>query len=122
MLWIPVLGQQGHNDPSAVAFSAGLTHDQQILHAETVIYDRVFVNVGNGYNATTGQFICPTSGIYVFQVSWNKLKLVKTFHHYNIMSIVFAIYDWVRNGYNATTGQFICPTSGMHVFQVNWEI
>ncbi|XP_045178996.2 complement C1q-like protein 4 [Mercenaria mercenaria] len=52
---------------SEVAFSAGLTHDQTVLHAETIIYDKVYTNVGGGYDATTGVFTCPTAGLYTFQ-------------------------------------------------------
>ena len=51
-----------------VVFSAGLTHDQNILHAENVVFDKVFTNVGNGYNSTTGVFTCPMAGTYAFQV------------------------------------------------------
>ncbi|XP_060557880.1 complement C1q tumor necrosis factor-related protein 4-like [Ruditapes philippinarum] len=50
-----------------VAFSAGLTHDQNILHAENVVFDKVFTNIGNGYDATTGIFTCPMAGTYTFQ-------------------------------------------------------
>ena len=55
---------------SAVAFSAGVTKHLVYQHAETVIYDRVFTNIGSGYNSATGIFTCPTSGIYVFEVIW----------------------------------------------------
>ncbi|WAR10014.1 C1QL4-like protein [Mya arenaria] len=55
------------NDPDAVAFSAGLTHNQTIHHAVNVVYDRVYVNVGNGYNSSSGVFTAPTRGYYVFQ-------------------------------------------------------
>lgn len=52
-----------------VAFSAGLSHDLTILHAEKVVYDKIFTNIGSAYDSTTGNFNCPTSGIYVFQVN-----------------------------------------------------
>ena len=63
-----------------VAFSAGLTHDQTILHAERVVYDRIFTNIGAGYDSSTGDFNCPTSGIYVFQVGTrNSLILISIY-------------------------------------------
>ncbi|KAL4217357.1 hypothetical protein ACF0H5_023808 [Mactra antiquata] len=52
---------------SHVAFSAGLTHDLTVLHAETIAYDKVFVNLGNAYNPTTGVFTAPEPGLYGFQ-------------------------------------------------------
>nr|AZS54114.1 sialic acid binding lectin 8 [Ruditapes philippinarum] len=52
---------------TAVAFSAGLTHNVNISHAENVVYDKVFTNIGGGYDNNTGIFNVPTSGIYVFQ-------------------------------------------------------
>lgn len=51
-----------------VAFSAGLTH-MATLHQSTndsVKYDRVFLNMGNGYDETTGFFTAPRTGTYVF--------------------------------------------------------
>ena len=52
-----------------VAFSVGVSKDLTLQHAEKVVYDTVFTNIGAGYNAQTGTFNCPVSGIYVFQVS-----------------------------------------------------
>jgi hypothetical protein len=54
-------------DIPAVAFSAGLTRPLNLTHSETVIYDRVFVNIGSGYDSSSGKFRCPQGGIYVFQ-------------------------------------------------------
>ena len=48
---------------STVAFSAGLTNTQHINDKETVLYDKVFVNEQNGYDATTGTFNAPVSGM-----------------------------------------------------------
>lgn len=57
---------------STVAFSAGLTNTQHINDKETVLYDKVFVNEQNGYDATTGTFNAPVTGVYIFH-----------FHAYN---------------------------------------
>ncbi|KAL3854823.1 hypothetical protein ACJMK2_014066 [Sinanodonta woodiana] len=51
--------------PSNVAFSVGLTFTQHLSFSETVLYDRIFMNLGNGYNKQTGVFTCPAEGIYV---------------------------------------------------------
>ena len=51
-----------------VAFSAGLTHlsTLHVSNNDTVPYDRVFLNLGKGYNATSGVFTSPRTGTYVF--------------------------------------------------------
>ncbi|XP_011442511.2 complement C1q-like protein 4 isoform X1 [Magallana gigas] len=54
-------------ETNAVAFSAGLSKNLVLAHTEIVVYDRIFTNVGTGYDSNTGKFRCPTSGVYVFQ-------------------------------------------------------
>ena len=49
-----------------VAFSAGLTSIINATDHENVTYDRVFANVGGGYDNTTGAFTAPYDGIYLF--------------------------------------------------------
>ncbi|VDI04506.1 Hypothetical predicted protein [Mytilus galloprovincialis] len=51
-----------------VAFSAGLTQIATLhaSHNDTVPYDRVFLNMGGGYNKTNGIFTSPRTGTYVF--------------------------------------------------------
>ena len=58
-----------------MAFSAGLTHNMNISHAETVVYDKVFTNIGGGYNNNTGIFNVPTAGIYAFQVRCSDIHI-----------------------------------------------
>lgn len=83
-----------------VAFSAGLTHDLTILHAETVVYDKVFTNIGGAYSSTTGMFVCPISGLYVFQfhtlAHQDKSSWLELYHNaYYICSI----YGHTANDY-----------------------
>lgn len=46
-----------------VTFSAGLSHSLELTEAEPVVYDRIFVNEGNGYSSRTGIFTCPQVGV-----------------------------------------------------------
>ncbi|KAH9492054.1 Complement C1q-like protein 3 [Bulinus truncatus] len=52
-----------------VAFSAGLSKSVTWIDGETIVLDRVFTNIGDGYDLNTGIFTSPTAGIYVFYVN-----------------------------------------------------
>jgi hypothetical protein len=40
---------------------------------QTIIYDSVDLNIGNGYDKKTGKFTTPSSGLYVFHVTTGSL-------------------------------------------------
>lgn len=52
-----------------VAFTASLSHDINVAVGQTVIFDRVLLNLGNAYHETYGHFTAPVDGIYQFAVS-----------------------------------------------------
>lgn len=47
-----------------VAFTASLSHDINVAVGQTVIFDRVLLNLGNAYHETYGHFTAPVDGIY----------------------------------------------------------
>ncbi|THD21904.1 Complement C1q tumor necrosis factor [Fasciola hepatica] len=52
-----------------VAFYAGLSRSIETRPTPKecpLIFDTVLLNLGSGYNSSTGQFIAPASGVYVF--------------------------------------------------------
>ncbi|XP_060063260.1 cerebellin-2-like [Ylistrum balloti] len=51
-----------------VAFSAGLTNTVSLSSGETIQFDKVFSNVGGGYDVSTGVFTAPKNGIYAFTI------------------------------------------------------
>ncbi|OWF45156.1 Complement C1q-like protein 4 [Mizuhopecten yessoensis] len=51
-----------------VAFSAGLTHTMPLTSGETIRYNKVFTNIGGGYDVTTGNFKAPKGGVYAFTI------------------------------------------------------
>ncbi|XP_070569228.1 complement C1q tumor necrosis factor-related protein 2-like [Ptychodera flava] len=67
-------GQKGDlgrvQNPQKVAFSAVLTSGTGKVSSETtVIYDKIYSNVGNNYSLSTGKFTCPVNGVYFFTIS-----------------------------------------------------
>ncbi|XP_063425643.1 complement C1q tumor necrosis factor-related protein 3-like [Mytilus trossulus] len=49
-----------------VAFYATLTKHQVLNGAKTVVYDKVYTNLGSGYNNKNGKFTAPEKGLYYF--------------------------------------------------------
>ncbi|CAC5390900.1 C1QL [Mytilus coruscus] len=47
-----------------VAFCVSLTHNM-MLNGDRVIYDKIFTNIGNGYDANTGVFTVSLPGLYM---------------------------------------------------------
>ncbi|XP_070543123.1 complement C1q subcomponent subunit B-like [Ptychodera flava] len=64
-------GQAGEiQHPNRTAFSASRTSTLGPVSGDTtVIYNKVYANVGNGYSLSTGKFTCSVSGVYFFMMS-----------------------------------------------------
>ncbi|XP_077980421.1 uncharacterized protein LOC144435687 [Glandiceps talaboti] len=61
-------GQGQHRQK--VAFSVARTTSLVRVSSDTtIIYNKVYSNIGNGYDVSTGKFTCPVSGMYVFMIS-----------------------------------------------------
>ena len=73
------------NFPNRVSFSANVNSTHLTLGAgQTVKYDIVLTNDGNGYDDRSGIFTCPVAGTYMFVVDslshpgiWLQLKVNK---------------------------------------------
>ena len=52
-----------------VAFTAGVTSSSSTWRSGTLIFNSIILNVGNGYNPSTGVFTSPVAGTYVFYVT-----------------------------------------------------
>nr|XP_022293098.1 uncharacterized protein LOC111103844 [Crassostrea virginica] len=57
-------------DPKqTVAFTAGVTSYSTTWNSGTLVFNSVILNVGTGYNPSTGIFTSPVAGTYVFYVT-----------------------------------------------------
>ena len=52
-----------------MAFTAGVTATSTTWNSGTLIFNSVILNVGNGYNPSTGVFTSPMTGTFVFYVT-----------------------------------------------------
>ena len=60
-----------------IAFSAYQSTSNNIGAGNTIIFDQTRINMGNGYNVNTGQFVTPVNGTYFF-------SLVSTFGYISV--------------------------------------
>ena len=49
-----------------IAFSTKLSYNRELQPLDTVLFDTIITNNGEGYNAETGKFTAPLSGTYYF--------------------------------------------------------
>ena len=52
-----------------VAFTAGVSSASTTWNSGALIFSKAILNVGNGFNPSTGVFTSPVAGTYVFYVS-----------------------------------------------------
>ncbi|XP_070541972.1 complement C1q and tumor necrosis factor-related protein 9-like [Ptychodera flava] len=76
-------GDKGHageiQHPSRMAFSVVRTSSLGPVSSHTtVIYNKVYSNVGNGYSSSTGKFTCSVSGVYFFMISGMRIYSYST--------------------------------------------
>ncbi|XP_061177352.1 uncharacterized protein LOC133186087 [Saccostrea echinata] len=68
---------------SKIAFSAGITSNNNGWTGDTLIFPDVIYNEGRGYNSNTGVFTANTGGTYVFYIS-----IQSAYQKYNYFDIV----------------------------------
>jgi hypothetical protein len=111
-------------NPNIIAFSAYMSNDlpsNLAVGLHVLVFDVVSMNLGNGYHPTTGVYMVPETGVYVFTWSfrnadggYHSLELVKN------TEVITAIYSrTVSTGSNHNQATGIMPvyaTKGDDVF------
>ncbi|XP_052427772.1 complement C1q-like protein 2 [Carassius gibelio] len=119
---------QKENEAKKVAFSAGLLssglgHTGPIGTAKTLVYSKVFSNVGSAYDSNTGVFKAPIKGVYYFRFyahchSGTKMAVSLLKNGQTQCSV----FSWkpVTNG-NASNGIVLQLESGDEMSTQLWE-
>ena len=58
-----------------MVFSAKLSNLLEINNNDVIKFDNVLTNVGNAYNSTSGKFVAPYNGSYLFTLVIMNQKL-----------------------------------------------
>ncbi|VDI52053.1 Hypothetical predicted protein [Mytilus galloprovincialis] len=111
------------NQKNTVAFSAYTTHSQVIYSNTNIKFEKVWTNIGNGYNPSTGIFTAPRQGVYqitavVLSVSGKQLYLhLKHNNEYTAGRLVYGdgyktgTFDVVLNLQKGDTISVVCKSS-----------
>ena len=72
ILWFNVHHRfiKGVGSIKKIAFHATLTHELTLGPSQTVVFDHVITNNGNGYSSHSGLFTAPRDGTYYFTNSF----------------------------------------------------
>ncbi|XP_048742655.1 complement C1q-like protein 2 [Ostrea edulis] len=111
------------NPPPRVSFSVYVKSKILKLGAsQTVVYDGIMTNEGNGYNVRMGVFVCPVTGTYMFiadslSTKSNLLRIVINKQTVGALQVssVHANHPWLQNSRTV----IVNAKKGDHVKVVN---
>ncbi|CAC5358925.1 unnamed protein product [Mytilus coruscus] len=63
---------------NTVAFYAALTKHTSLSGSKTIVYDKIYTNLGQAYDSSNGKFRAPVNGLYYFACS--QLSTGGSFH------------------------------------------
>ena len=95
-----------------IAFQSVLMKDlQNLKNQETVIFEKVYLNVGKAYNQKTGEFTAPVGAVYSF--NWKTLTypgkyfITEIVHNGNPIALNYCDGRGISTGYASTSNQAI---------------
>ncbi|XP_038059146.1 collagen alpha-1(X) chain-like [Patiria miniata] len=94
---------------SAIAFSAYRTSSVSSTGSDTIIFDNIQTNLGDGYHSQSGVFICSIPGAYFFTTSFLSLNsaIRPVVHLIKNGEVIFTIYDSHDNYYHQSSNSAI---------------
>ena len=88
------------------AFSASRSKSQSLGPGEILLFDKVWTNIGNGYNPNTGKFTAPKGGLY--QISGTVMSVPgKTLHVYLFKNNKQTVSAYAGTGLNSGTVNYV---------------
>ncbi|XP_065133255.1 cerebellin-1-like [Paramisgurnus dabryanus] len=119
---------QKENEARKIAFSAGLLasgsgHTGPLNDQKSLVYKKVFSNIGNAYDSNTGIFTAPVKGVYYFRFyahSHAGIKMAVTLYKNDAPQC--SVFSWkpVTNG-NASNGVILTLEPGDQVNTKLWD-
>ncbi|XP_061179173.1 complement C1q tumor necrosis factor-related protein 6-like [Saccostrea echinata] len=83
----------------AIGFSVQLSQNVQLGNRQTVNYEKVITNQGDGYNRWTGHFTAPRRGLYLFSCT------IMALHNHRIHIEIMKNGKRISTLYSSTTDQ-----------------
>ncbi|CAC5391655.1 unnamed protein product [Mytilus coruscus] len=71
-------GSCENHETNPIAFYAALTKHTTLSGSQTVVYDKIYTNLGQAYDSSNGKFRAPVNGLYYFSCS--QLSYGGSFH------------------------------------------
>ncbi|XP_067308485.1 cerebellin 13 [Pseudorasbora parva] len=119
---------QAENKAKRVAFSAGLVTSGSEQFGpfdtrKTLIYQKIFTNIGNAYDSNTGTFTAPVNGVYFFRfyahAHPSKQMAVSLHKNNQIQCSVFSLKP--ETNVNGSNGVVLSLNKGDEVYIQLWE-
>ncbi|XP_042265103.1 uncharacterized protein LOC121895746 [Thunnus maccoyii] len=118
--------QRENAERPKVAFSVGLTGPVGPFNTDiTLKFSKIFTNIGQAYNPSTGAFTAPVRGTYYFRFNaWEsrdtKLVGIKLYHNDKQITLSYDIV--VNNGYATVSNAFVLQLEkGDVIYLVLWS-
>ncbi|XP_045183918.2 complement C1q-like protein 4 isoform X1 [Mercenaria mercenaria] len=106
------------SEKKAVAFTATLDHEVKVGNGDTLTFNNILNNAGNGYNSDTGIFTAPIAGTYIFAFHiehWETKELTAQLMLDNTIQVSSVVYPGGKSTQSGNTAVI-----GLQMGQTVW--